>query len=395
MFKQILAVVAGFAFAVAVFAADVELKDDHPDTYVVQKGDTLWDIAGRFLNEPWLWPEIWQANPQVANPHLIYPGDRLTLVYLDGRARLMVDDGGFGPRVRRTSLDDAITAVPLSAVLPFLEKYRVIDRDDARGLPYVVALDENRVLATEGMRLYVRGLDAAPGTRVTVVRPTYEYWDVPDRRFSDDSPRHAEVDTWRADHSQVAGSWFQRMDRTKWRSRKSEFLGAELMEIAQGEIIRTGDPSTVLVHSADVELMKGDLIVLGDPGPFDLTFHPRAPDRIPDNMRVMSLTYQEAIAVAGPYQVLALSKGARDGVENGQVYAIYQPGAVVEDRIQYADHDNRTIFNKHKDDVQLPEEYVAQVMIFRTFDKVSYGLVMRGIRPVHLGDRLDAPFAVR
>jgi hypothetical protein len=394
MLKQVLAIVAGFTFAVAVFAADVELRDDHPDVYVVQKGDTLWDISGRFLSEPWLWPEIWQANPQIANPHLIYPGDRLTLVYVDGRARLMNNGNGeFGPRVRRTSLDDAITAIPLSRVLPFLEKYRVVDRDDAKGLPYVVALDENRVLATEGMRLYVRHLDAAPGTRVTVVRPTYEYWDVPDRRWRESPTRHTEVDTWRADHSQVAGTWATRWERSGWRSRKSEFLGSELMEIAQGEVLRGGDPATVLVHSADLEMMKGDLIVIGDPGPFDLTFHPRAPGNVPDNMRVMSMTYQEAVNTAGPHQVIALSRGARDGVENGQVYAIFHPGDVVDDRVGYADNDNRSIFNKRKDDVQLPEEYVGQVMIFRTFDKVSYGLIMRGIRPVKIGDRLDAPFA--
>ena len=138
---------------VATYAVAVEMRGDHPDTYVVKRGDTLWDIAGRFLKRPWLWPEIWQANPQIKNPHLIYPGDVVSLAYLD---RIASEPG---PRT-----DAPINGVPLSQVEPFLKDLRVVDSID--GLPYVVGLEEDRLLSTQGQIAYVKGVaDAQLGQR--------------------------------------------------------------------------------------------------------------------------------------------------------------------------------------------------------------------------------------
>ena len=388
MLKRILAVVAGFVVAVAVFAADVVLREDHPDVYVVQKGDTLWDISARFLKAPWLWPEIWQANPQVENPHLIYPGDRLTLVYQDGRPVVRHDE--FGPRVRREKLDDAITTVALSDVIAFLEKPRILDISEIEGMPYVLALEENRLRSTTGQVAYVRGLDVAPGTQVFILRPTFAYYDVsrpddnrreirrPNRRHEWDSNRNRfEPRLW--DESVMDG----------WRRRRGEYLGHEVLEVGVGEVLRGGDPHTVLVQYGDFEVKKGDLVSLTPPDPFDLTFYPRAPESVPENMRVLSFT--DALAVVGPKQVVAFNKGAREGVENGQVYAIFQPGAFVRDTIRHPVGQPRTLFRPSRADVELPEEFVGHVMVFRTFDKVSYGLVMDGIRPIHLNDVARAP----
>ncbi len=392
MFKRILAVVAGFVVAVVVFAAEVELTDDHPDVYVVQKGDTLWDISARFLKAPWLWPEIWQANPQVENPHLIYPGDRLTLVYQDGRPILTRDDDTFGPRVRREKLEDAITTVPLSEVQAFLKKPRMLDRAEIAGMPYVVALEEDRLRSTTGQIAYVRGLDVAPGTQVFLLRPTYAYYDV---EQPDDNAREQRRPTRAKEWSSERGRYEPRLwDESifdGWRRRKGEYLGHEVMEIGVGEVLRGGDPQTVLVHYGDYEIKKGDLVAVTPPEPFDLTFYPRGPENVPENMRVMAFT--EALVV-GPKQIVALNKGARDGVANGQVYAVYQPGAFVRDTIRHPVGDYREpelLFRPRGADVELPEEFVAHVMVFRTFDKVSYGLVMNGIRPVHLHDVLRAP----
>jgi hypothetical protein len=139
------------------------MRGDHPDTYVVKRGDTLWDIAGRFLKRPWLWPEIWQANPQIANPHLIYPGDVISLAYLD---RLGVQPG---PRVGAP-----INAIPLSDVEPFLKDLHVVDQFDQ--MPYVVGLEDDRLRSSHGQVAYIRGIpDAAPGSRYAVVRPTQRY----------------------------------------------------------------------------------------------------------------------------------------------------------------------------------------------------------------------------
>src|SRR5688572_13685713 len=164
MFKRLRTVLAVACLTVATYAAAVEVNGEHPDTYVVKKGDTLWDIAGRFLKRPWLWPEIWQANPQIQNPHLIYPGDVISLAYLDRVATVEP-----GPR------EDAapINAIALSDIEAFLKDLRVVDGFEH--LPYVVGLEEDRLRAAEGQVAYVRHLAANPGDRFTVVRPTVRY----------------------------------------------------------------------------------------------------------------------------------------------------------------------------------------------------------------------------
>src|SRR5512141_1867500 len=161
--KGLRTVFAVALLTVATYSAAVEMRGDHPDTYVVQRGDTLWDIAGRFLKRPWLWPEIWQANPQIRNPHLIYPGDVLSLAYLD---RMAVQPG---PRV-----GSPINAIPLADVEPFLKNLRVVDQFDQ--MPYVVGLEDDRLRASEGQVAYVRGIAGAPtGQRYAVLRPTQRF----------------------------------------------------------------------------------------------------------------------------------------------------------------------------------------------------------------------------
>src|ERR1700712_4145404 len=133
MLKKLPGVCAGLLLTLSVFAATVQLADNHPDTYTVQRGDTLWGISHRFLRNPWDWPEVWQANPQVNNPHLIYPGQVLNLAYLNGRPR--ITNGGFGPHGRGESLDEAIKPLPLSAIEDFLKKPRMLGEDEFKNAP--------------------------------------------------------------------------------------------------------------------------------------------------------------------------------------------------------------------------------------------------------------------
>lgn len=390
MLKQLLAVVAGAALALAVFAAeDVELRADHPDVYVVQRGDTLWDIAGKFLTKPWLWPEIWQANPQVQNPHLIYPGDRLSLAYLNGRP--YVQNTG-GPQVRRESLADAIKAVPLGQIEPFLEDFRLMDESEVERLPYVVALEENRLRATTGQIAYVRGADFAPGTKVTISRPTFAYYDVPANYPWDVEYKLPQALEWTSHRGRTMSRWW---NESVWvlrgKQRHTDYLGHEVLDIGQGEVLRGGDPATVLIQYGDVEIRKGDLVLTETTLPFDLEFFPRAPAAVPDNMRVMAFHRDDALTAIGPRQVVALNRGVQHGVENGHVFSIFEPGDVIRDEVEFADADFRTTFSDRKAMVELPAEFVGHVMIFRTFDGVSYGLIMDGIRPVKLGDVLREP----
>lgn len=378
MLKRLLAPAVALMTFVAVHAADSVLRSDHPDRYVVQKGDTLWDIAGRFLRHPWLWPEIWQANPQVANPHLIYPGDVLDLSYLGGRPQLSSD----GPQVRASD-EEAIPALPLSQVEPFLKKVRVLGDEQWKNLPYIVATEENRPLASETSYVYARGLSAVPGDRVAIVRPTLAYREVSKRNRQ----RHTVEQFGRGSPWTAADSLHAR-DKTR---RRETLLGHEVMHVAIAQVIRGSDPVTLLVEDSDMEVKAGDLVMPVELNPFDLYFYPHAPNGIPEGMEVMAV--REGVA-AGKYSVVALNRGARDGVANGQVYSVFKPGDHIRDAVRYP---NANIFRDHRRDdshVTLPDDFAGHVMVFRVFDRVSYGLVMEGQRPIHPRDRLRAPYSL-
>ena len=377
MLKKLLAVSAAALLTLASYVAAVELRDDHPDTYVVQKGDTLWDIAARFLNEPWLWPEIWQANPQVENPHLIYPGDVLSLAYLGGRATLVKKS----PEARRT--DSAIDALPLSEIEPFLKNAHVLDEDDYKRLPYIVGLEESRLRSAEGQVAYIRRGDFAPGQRWAVVRPTTRYAVHP--HPTTDYPR-LKRDPWDAQHglrpnvSGIEWAYYAASDNG------FESLGWEVVQMAQGVVTVDGDPATLLITPGGAEVKVGDLLLPYDPQPYDLTFYPHAMDGVPANMRILAIT--DRYRFAGPRDVVALSAGAREGIENGHVFSIWHPGDVVRDEIA---NQPRMKADLPRNKVKLPDEFVGHVMIFRTFDKISYGLIMDGIRPARLEDELKSP----
>jgi hypothetical protein len=377
MLKKLLTVSAAVLLTVASYVAAVELREDHPDTYVVQKGDTLWDISARFLNEPWLWPEIWQANPQVENPHLIYPGDVLSLAYLGGRATLIKKS----PSARR--LDDPIDAIPLSEIEPFLKKAHILDEDQYKHLPYIVGLEEDRLRSAEGQIAYVRGADFASGQRWAVVRPTIRYAVHPHGATGE--PR-LKRDPWDAHHGLRPD-----VSSFEWAYHAAsdngfEVLGYEVIEMTQGVVTRDGDPATLLLTPGGAEAKIGDLLLPYNDHPFDLSFYPHAMENTPDNLRLLAMT--ERYMYGGPRDVVAISAGAREGIENGHVFSIYRPGELLRDDIA---HKNRLKANLRKNKVQMPDEFVGHVMIFRTFEKVSYGLIMDGIRPARLEDRIRAP----
>jgi hypothetical protein len=378
MFKKLLAVSAAMLLTLASYVAAVELRDDHPDTYVVQKGDTLWDIAARFLNEPWLWPEIWQANPQVENPHLIYPGDVLSLAYLGGRPTITK----LSPSARRIG-DDPIGALPLSEIEPFLKKAHVLDEDEYKRLPYIIGLEESRLLGAEGQVAYVRGGDFEPGQRWAVVRPSVRFAVHPHPTTGE---ARLKSDPWTMQHglrphtSGVEWAYYAASDNG------FEVLGWEVIQTTQGVITRDGDPATLLLTAGGSDAQVGDLLLPYDPQPFDLTFYPRAMDSVPEGIRILAQT--ERLLYGGPRDVVAISAGAREGIENGHVFSIWHPGDLVRDEIA---HKPRIKANLKKNKVQLPDEFVGHVMVFRTFDKVSYGLIMDGIRPARLHDELRAP----
>jgi len=380
MLKKLLTVCAAALITISSVAMAVDLRDGHPDEYVVKRGDTLWDIAARFLNEPWLWPEIWQANPQIENPHLIYPGDVISLAYLGGKPTLSVTK--LSPQARRQPLD-SIPAIPLADIEAFLRKPRVIDKDTMEGLPYVLALEEGRLLSTSQQTAYVRGADFEPGQEFAVVRPTVRFAVHP---HPVNGHKRLKADDYTLAHgldpktSGIEWAYFAASDNG------FEVLGYEVIERATGTITAGGDPATLLLADQGTEVREGDLLVPVDNRPYDLSFQPRAPGSVPEDMRVLAQT--DRFAYGGPRDVVALSAGAREGVENGEVYSIYRPGELVVDEVAHP-HSINNNFKRNK--VRLPDEFVGHVMIFRTFEKVSYGLIMDGVRPARLEDVLKAP----
>ncbi len=180
MIKKIIHLILVAMLAGTAMAQDVSVRPDHPDEYVVVKGDTLWDISGRFLEKPWQWPAIWHANPQIENPHLIYPGDRISLVYIDGKPRLMVNGGKptvrLSPEIRKLPRE-AIPANRLVAIKPFITNARVLMPGSFSDLPYVVANEDQHHTANERDLTYVRGLDARIGEEFAIVRKRHTYYD--------------------------------------------------------------------------------------------------------------------------------------------------------------------------------------------------------------------------
>jgi hypothetical protein len=380
MFKNFVTACAFALLTLGSYALAVELRNDHPESYVVQRGDTLWDIAGRFLKQPWLWPEIWQANPQIANPHLIYPGDVISLAYLGGRPQITVDRRS--PEIRRTEID-SVPVVPLSEIEGFLKKAHVLDRDQFRSLPYVIGLEEGRLRVASGELAYVRGADFAPGQEFAVVRPSVRFAVHPQPNTGFPRLRRDPVTAKDGVQPQTSGigwAYYAASDNG------FEVLGYEVVEVATGQITRGGDPATLLINGEGREVAAGDLLMPIDPRPFDLSFHPRAPRSIPPHLRILALT--DRFNWGGPRDVVALSAGARDGIENGQVFSINRPGEVLRDEIR---HKPRLVANLPRNQVAMPDEFVGHVMVFRTFDKISYGLIMDGIRPARLEDRLGMP----
>ena len=366
---------------VATYAAAVEMRGDHPDTYVVQRGDTLWDIAGRFLKRPWLWPEIWQANPQIRNPHLIYPGDVLSLAYLD---RLGMQPG---PRTGAP-----INAIALADVEPFLKNLRVVNQFDQ--MPYVVGLEGDRLRSSQGQVAYIRGLAGAqPGQRYAVVRPTERYTRL-DRTQCCDIFHKDDLDFRGRRLIDFQNYWTDVVTPDNG----SELLGFELMQVNAGTVTRGEvggiQASTLLLDDEGREVRVGDRLIPVDAQPYDLQFFPHPPRQQMEYGRARILAVADMLTSGGPHDVVALSVGAREGVDNGTVFSIWRVGSSVVDKIAYgAERTEDSIANNAK--VRLPDEFSGHVMVFRTFDKVSYGLVMDSIKPSRVGYELkhpDAPY---
>jgi hypothetical protein len=371
-----------FFIGVAV-AQDVSVRSDHPGEYVVVKGDTLWDISGRFLDKPWQWPAIWQANPQIENPHLIYPGDVVSLVYIDGVPQLRVNRGGtkkLSPAVRVTDRDDAIYAIPFEKIEPFIRNVQVLSPDAFAGLPYIVANEEQRLTATYSDVTYARGLDAQVGQEFVVVNLNSIYDDVGDGEIRRVLPR----ESWQ----QVPYIW-DRQESTyntvhPWNRRPKNPIGYEMVEVSRVRVKQAGEISVLDIIRDRTEVKPGDFILPANDQGYEKVFFPRAMDVVPEGLRVLATSGQRS--GVGQWQIVSINGGANDGIVPGHVFSAFRKGDVIDDRVGY----RHGSFSKESE-VRLPDAYDGLVMVFRTFDDISYGISVSGAKAIKEYDVLRHP----
>lgn len=318
----------------------IVLAEGHPTEYVVVKGDTLWDISGRFLKSPWRWPDVWDVNPQIDNPHLIYPGDIIYLTWVDGQPRLSLRRGvrKLSPTARVTPLDHAIPAIPLRDVVGFLNDNLVVDQDLLETAPYVIGGKNERIIAGAGDRVYARGEPVENISLQSLFRPARAYRDP----ITD------------------------------------ELLGYELYKVAHGRIMaREPDTQVLTIELMDSkeEVRIRDRVLPNDESRIESVFYPSSGPELED---ALILDVLGGVANIGQFDAVALNIGAREGVEVGNVFAVYNRGERIKDPVT-------------GETVQLPSERAGELMVFKVFDKVSYGLVMRATNVMTVGDHLRAP----
>ena len=382
-------ILAGTTWFATASAQEVQVRSDHPDEYVVVRGDTLWDISGRFLVHPWQWPAIWQANPQIANPHLIYPGDVISLVYVDGQPQLRINNTArLTPTIRETQLQ-AVNTIPLDAIDEFIRFPRIITAEQLETLPYVVANNEERINAVHGENTYVRGISGSVGQEFVIARLNFIYERTTSRKG---------VKKIKAVRRTVAGEKYPHNNEAvgrvwrkiyEWSDRPVEVLGYELWEIARGRVLKAGDPAIVEVMGGRREVNVGDYVLPIDSYVYDSHFFPRASDSVPADMHVLAAA--ESVYGVGHYGVVAISHGASDGLQPGHMFSAFRPGNEIADTVKYPKGTFKRTGGKDDVNVTLPDEYIGQVMIFRTFDKLSYGIVLEGKRAVRQADWLRHP----
>jgi len=385
--KKIIHLILVAMLAGTAMAQDVSVRSDHPDEYVVVKGDTLWDISGKFLEKPWQWPAIWHANPQIENPHLIYPGDRISLVYIDGQPRLVVNGGKptvrLSPEIRKLPRE-AIPPVEWAAIEKFVTNARVLLPDSFSDLPYVVANESQRHLATDKDLTYVRGLDGQIGKEFAIVRQRFTFYD--DNGVMARGLAHRWAEYYRMDDMYPDDIWTATL---QYRRKDPQVLGVEFWDIAIGRLVKEGDPAILEIQGGRTEVKEGDFVLPIDDHVYPTQLFPHAMDTVPDGMEVIALT--QARYGAGHYQIIAINAGRNQGVEPGHVFSAFRAGKTIQDEVKYPTGswaDEKTL---NGDKVTLPDQYSAHVLVFRVFDEVSYAMIMDGKRPVRERDILKHP----
>ena len=386
MNKRIITLVTLACLSLNAYAEDIQLQKNYPERYTVVKGDTLWGISGKFLKDPWQWPKVWRMNrAQIKNPHLIYPGDVVALDNSSGspQLRLLHETVTLQPSIREEPLaKEAIQTIAPSVIGPFLSQPLLIENGKLDNAPRIIAGPDNRVILSPGNRIYVNGIKDGEGKHWNIYRAGEQLID-PDT---------------------------------------NEALGTEAIYLGDADISRYGAPATGDIVSAKEEIFTKDRLV-ASPDNFQSSFVPHAPEK---EIKGRIMRIYGGVAEGGPNTVVSINRGKKDGLEEGHVLAISRYGRVIKDPEYqapkskevvadkknlkelnfdvYTGPDGKKVVNFEKTsdkaqnkvalapgEVKLPDERVGLLMIFRTFDRISYGLIMNSTDSVYTLDAVQTP----
>jgi hypothetical protein len=323
------------------------IRPDAPMNYTVKRGDTLWDIAAVFLKDPWFWPEIWQINPQVENPHLIYPGDVLSLAYgANGSAAVSISQysgARLQPRLRSEGLDGPVDTIPFAAIAAFLTKPSILTREQAVAAPHILAFRDNHMIGGTGHEIYVRNLNATPEQRFVVMHV---------------GPPIRDIDS-------------------------NEIIAYQAAYVANAVVEVPGEVTKAILTEGAREALEGDRLITVE-GERSLNFQPHAPTTAINGQIISIADNAEQV---GQYQVVVLNRGANDGLAQGAVLAVDQQGEVVRDR--YGEYPWKKA--NFPEEVRLPYERAGTLIVFKVFERISYGLVIGARAPMRVADRVYNP----
>lgn len=349
-----LSLIAALAISFTAYADTVQIREDAPDRHVVVKGDTLWDISAKFLNTPWKWPELWRLNKdEIKNPHLIYPGDVIYLTWEDGKPRLSkLETVKLSPQIRSEAIAEAgIPSVPYKAIAPFLNRTRVIETAKLENMPTVLGGNDNRVMYSTHDQVYSTAGDGKTG-----------HWQ------------------------------FVRIGRPLADPDTGTVLGYELEHLADGQVVKAGDPQLLQITAGEKEVLERDrLVPASETSAMNLA--PRAPEKAIDAKVITSLSGVEG---AGAYSTVVLNKGAQAGLEAGHVLALFRPGRATADPKCLRAEKLAFLAGglKHRDpecdkeveasnQTTLPDERIGLAFVYRVFDTMAFALIMNSSEPVY------------
>jgi hypothetical protein len=361
MLKKTLIIIACILLPIVAIADVLTIKKDAPTTYVVKKGDTLWDISGIFLKQPWLWPKLWRLNPDINNPHLIYPGDELRLIYNEKGEPMLVKgkpELKWSPKVRTTLKNSPISTIPLNVIAPFLKYDTLLSEKQIESSPYVLGSDEGFKSSIDGFKVYVND--------ELLITKSYAIYKKGEEIIDPET---------------------------------EELLGYRAILVASGKVLKVGNnkdrmPSTLLVDGIVREIHSGDIVLpINEEQYFPSYFTMKA---VNEGITGQIISSTSEVREFGKLEIVLVNRGQHHHVTQGDVFTIKRvsPGVLdTNDGPVYASDASRwsRLASVGDSDYKMPAEHIGNMMVFKVYQQLSLALILKSSKPVRLKDIITAP----